>query len=172
MAQDVAKKNETNSVFLQGLEQSDEHIVDTLIKERCPSFAAHWSWPLTRRMLAAYAVQNDRSAAYALLNEHLRAEPRNREAAAMLALLAFDAGRREQGVALLDHALVSGGRRDPRLWALKAEAGLLQGDVNGAREAAEHAYRLQRSDPLARRVLARAFAASGNVAAAQALAGR
>ncbi len=130
------------------------------------------SWPLTRRMLAAYAVQNDRSAAYALLNEHLRAEPRNREAAAMLALLAFDAGRREQGAALLDHALASGGRRDPRLWALKAEAGLLQGDVNGAREAAEHAYRLQRSDPLARRVLARAFAASGNVAAAQALAGR
>jgi putative hemolysin len=53
MAQDVAKKNETNSVFLQGLEQSDEHIVDTLIKERCPSFAAHWSWPLTRRMLYA-----------------------------------------------------------------------------------------------------------------------
>lgn len=130
------------------------------------------SWPLTRRMLAAYAAQNDRSAAYALLTDHLRAEPRNGEAAAMLALLSFDAGRREQGAALLDHALASGGRRDPRLWALKAEAGLLQGDVAGAREAAEHAYRLQRSDPLARRALARAFTASGNSQAARALTGR
>lgn len=130
------------------------------------------SWPLTRRMLAAYAAQNDRSAAYALLADHVRAEPRNRDAAAMLALLAFDAGRREQGAALLDHALASGGTRDPRLWALKAEAGLLQGDVAGAREAAERAYRLQRSDPLARRVLARAFAASGEAGAARALTGR
>lgn len=90
----------------------------------------------------------------------------------MLALLALDAGRREQGRALLDHALASGGMRDPRLWALKAEAGLLQGDVAGAREAAERAYRLQRSDPLARRALARAFTASGNVEAARALARR
>lgn len=129
-------------------------------------------WPLMHRMLAAYAAQNDRSAAYALLTDYLRAEPRNREAAAMLALLALDAGRREQGMALLDHALASGGTRDPRLWALKAEAGLLQGDVAGAREAAERAYRLQRSDPLARRALARAFTASGNVEAARALARR
>lgn len=130
------------------------------------------SWPLTRRMLATYAAQNDRSAAYALLTDQVRAAPRNREAAAMLALLAFDTGRREQGTALLDHALASGGAHDPRLWALKAEANLLQGDVARARGAAERAYRLQRSDPLARRALARAFTASGSVEAARALAER
>lgn len=42
-----------NSVFLQGLDDSDQHIVDTLIAERCPSFVAHWSWPVARRALYA-----------------------------------------------------------------------------------------------------------------------
>lgn len=44
-------KNE--SAFLRDLEETDEHIVDTLIAERCPSFVEHWSWPVTRRVLYA-----------------------------------------------------------------------------------------------------------------------
>lgn len=87
----------------------------------------------------------------------------------MLARLTIDAGRWEQSAALLDHALASGGARDPRLWALKADAALQRENVAAAREAAERAYRLQRSNPLERRVLARALAASGYEAAARAL---
>ena len=31
--------------------ESAKHIVDELIEERCPSFTAHWSWPLVRQVL-------------------------------------------------------------------------------------------------------------------------
>lgn len=31
--------------------RADQHIVDVLIEERCPSFAEHWTWPLTRPIL-------------------------------------------------------------------------------------------------------------------------
>jgi len=43
----------THSAFLADIEGSEEHIVDRLIKERCPSFVDHWSWPVTRPMLYA-----------------------------------------------------------------------------------------------------------------------
>lgn len=39
------------SVFLPEAGRSDLHIVDELIRERCPSFVSHWSWPVTRPML-------------------------------------------------------------------------------------------------------------------------
>lgn len=41
----------TQAAFLAELEASDDHIVDRLIKERCPSFVAHWSWPVVRPMI-------------------------------------------------------------------------------------------------------------------------
>ncbi len=41
----------TQSAFLADLAESDAHIVDTLIMERCPSFVDHWSWPMTRPLL-------------------------------------------------------------------------------------------------------------------------
>lgn len=41
----------TQAAFLADLESGDDHIVDRLIKERCPSFVAHWSWPMIRPML-------------------------------------------------------------------------------------------------------------------------
>ncbi len=44
---------QTESVFLEGIDEGDQHIVDTLIAERCPSFVSHWSWPVTRRALYA-----------------------------------------------------------------------------------------------------------------------
>lgn len=40
-----------SSVFIKDLPILDEHIVDTLIKERCPSFVGHWSWPIMRPLL-------------------------------------------------------------------------------------------------------------------------
>ncbi|MCI4644937.1 MAG: 1-acyl-sn-glycerol-3-phosphate acyltransferase [Hyphomonadaceae bacterium] len=40
-----------NAVFLQGVAESDLHIVDELIQERCPSFTAHWTWPVMRPIL-------------------------------------------------------------------------------------------------------------------------
>ncbi|MEL6693717.1 MAG: acyltransferase, partial [Pseudomonadota bacterium] len=43
----------THAAFLAELEASDDHIVDRLIKERCPSFVDHWSWPVVRPMLYA-----------------------------------------------------------------------------------------------------------------------
>lgn len=39
------------SIFLKDIALQDEHIVDTLIKERCPSFVSHWSWPMIRPLL-------------------------------------------------------------------------------------------------------------------------
>jgi len=41
------------SAFLAEIAASKDHIVDTLIKERCPSFVSHWTWPITRRALYA-----------------------------------------------------------------------------------------------------------------------
>lgn len=40
-----------NAVFLPAHERTDAHIVDVLIEERCPSFVAHWSWPVIRPVL-------------------------------------------------------------------------------------------------------------------------
>lgn len=40
-----------NAVFLPEHERTDQHIVDVLIEERCPSFVAHWSWPVMRPFL-------------------------------------------------------------------------------------------------------------------------
>ena len=39
------------SVFLPAESNSGLHIADELIRERCPSFVSHWSWPVTRPIL-------------------------------------------------------------------------------------------------------------------------
>lgn len=36
----------TRSAFDVPAGQTDKHIVDVLIEERCPSFVSHWTWPL------------------------------------------------------------------------------------------------------------------------------
>ncbi len=33
-----------DSVFLKDIAESDRHVVDQLIEERCPTFVDHWSW--------------------------------------------------------------------------------------------------------------------------------
>lgn len=42
-----------NAVFMPEGATSDLHIVDELIQERCPSFVAHWTWPVVRPALYA-----------------------------------------------------------------------------------------------------------------------
>ena len=39
------------SAFAVPATQTDKHIVDVLIEERCPSFVGHWTWPLVRPLL-------------------------------------------------------------------------------------------------------------------------
>lgn len=51
MPDGTVNEAEKGSAFLSNIEESDQHIVDTLIAERCPSFVSHWSWPFTRRVL-------------------------------------------------------------------------------------------------------------------------
>lgn len=51
MTENTLPAKSTTSAFLVDIEGSEEHIVDRLIKERCPSFVNHWSWPVTRPLL-------------------------------------------------------------------------------------------------------------------------
>ena len=39
------------SAFLDAEKNNDQHIVDTLIEERCPQLRSSWSWPLVRPVL-------------------------------------------------------------------------------------------------------------------------
>jgi len=41
----------THAAFLAETQDTQGHIVDQLIEERCPSFVSHWSWPTVRHML-------------------------------------------------------------------------------------------------------------------------
>jgi putative hemolysin len=51
MTENTLPASTPKSAFLVDIEGSTEHIVDRLIKERCPSFVEHWSWPVTRPIL-------------------------------------------------------------------------------------------------------------------------
>lgn len=46
-----SKKGEASSAFAVVRKNSDQHIIDELIEERCPSFVAHWTWPVVRPLL-------------------------------------------------------------------------------------------------------------------------
>lgn len=39
------------SAFLADVKKTDDHIIDVMIEERCPSFVEHWTWPVVRPML-------------------------------------------------------------------------------------------------------------------------
>lgn len=44
----AARMDPRLTAFLPPETAADAHIVDTLIRERCPSFVSHWSWPILR----------------------------------------------------------------------------------------------------------------------------
>ena len=46
-----ARKDSAASAFEVVRKNTDQHIIDELIEERCPSFAEHWSWPALRPVL-------------------------------------------------------------------------------------------------------------------------
>lgn len=48
---EIDSLHEHNAVFLPDEERTDKHIVDVLIEERCPSFVAHWTWPVLHPVL-------------------------------------------------------------------------------------------------------------------------
>ncbi|MEE9381768.1 MAG: 1-acyl-sn-glycerol-3-phosphate acyltransferase [Hyphomonadaceae bacterium] len=50
MTEKAITVTDSRSVFLPD-EPLDGHIVDVLIRERCPSFATHWTWPAVRPVL-------------------------------------------------------------------------------------------------------------------------
>lgn len=39
------------SAFAIAERKTDQHIIDELIEERCPSFVSHWTWPVVRPLL-------------------------------------------------------------------------------------------------------------------------
>jgi len=44
-------KDGASSAFEVARKNSDQHIIDELIEERCPSFVEHWTWPVVRPIL-------------------------------------------------------------------------------------------------------------------------
>ncbi len=50
MTDEMIKAPAPRSAFLPD-EPLDGHIVDVLIRERCPGFAGHWTWPAVRPLL-------------------------------------------------------------------------------------------------------------------------
>lgn len=50
MSEDIALKAAMPSAF-DVEERTDKHIIDVLIEERCPSFRAHFTWPVVRPIL-------------------------------------------------------------------------------------------------------------------------
>jgi len=51
MNDEALQVRRNKSAFLESVAAPETHIVDTLIEERCPSFVAHWSWPVVRPIL-------------------------------------------------------------------------------------------------------------------------
>lgn len=49
--QGMGKGTEDNSVFIPADQDPNLHIIDTLIRERCPSLERHWTWPITKPVL-------------------------------------------------------------------------------------------------------------------------
>lgn len=50
-AHQLGRGTQDNTVFIPDDEDPNLHIIDTLIRERCPSLERHWTWPLTRPIL-------------------------------------------------------------------------------------------------------------------------
>lgn len=46
-----SRKRGAPSAFAVARKNTDQHIIDELIEERCPSFVDHWTWPALRPLL-------------------------------------------------------------------------------------------------------------------------
>jgi Tfp pilus assembly protein PilF len=90
-------------------------------------------WPLTRRMVAAYAAIGNRAAADRLLARHVAGETENASALIALARQQAATGDWARAAALLDHAIRLGAGHDPALLGLRLEAARALGETGEAR---------------------------------------
>ncbi|MES2698220.1 MAG: tetratricopeptide repeat protein [Pseudomonadota bacterium] len=110
------------------------------------------NWPLAQRMVAVLAAQGDAAAARRMLAAHLRNNPREAQAAALLGRMERDAGNRERAIALLRHAAAIGsGPSDPFLLGDLAE---LEERAGNREQALDHARGAQGIAPANRRLSA------------------
>jgi cellulose synthase operon protein C len=105
--------------------------------------AIRQTWPLVRRMVAAYRASGRADDAAALLARHLAGDPHNGEAAAELARVAMDRRDWTRAALLLDHAIDHGAGRDPAVWMLRSIAAGEMGDSELAFDAIVYAHVLQ-----------------------------
>jgi predicted Zn-dependent protease len=90
-------------------------------------------WPLTRRMIAAYAATGNAAAADQLLARHVAGETENASALMARARRLGDSGDWARAALLLDHAMRLGAGHDPALLGLRLEAARALGDTAEAR---------------------------------------
>lgn len=101
------------------------------------------SWPLVRKMAVALSALGRKNEADSVLEDYLRGDPGNADAAAELARLAVDRRDWDRADWLLDHAISHGRQHDPDLWRLHARVALARSDPDYAFDAAVYAYALQ-----------------------------
>lgn len=111
-------------------------------------------WPLTRRMIMTLRADGRVDEANVLLLSHLKGEPNNSEAAAMLASVLADLGRWPEAAAVIDHAIKTGAAGDPRVLSLRARIAATTGNTSLALKLAERSYALQPNNALSANVLA------------------
>lgn len=104
---------------------------------------------LMLRVTAAYVLSGQQAEAGRLVEEYLRNNPMNREAARLAARLAAETGDWKRARFLLENLKADGGGRDAELLSELSLAQLRTGDAKAAAETGEQAYRLQRANPAA-----------------------
>ncbi len=110
------------------------------------------NWPLVRRMVAIQSASGDAAGARRTLAQHLRANPREAAAAALLGRMQRDAGNGARATLLLRHAAAIGsGPSDPLLLSDLAELELAAGR---GEDALRHARQAQALAPAIHRVAA------------------
>lgn len=129
------------------------------------------NWPLVQRMVSALVASGAEPQARALLADHLRHNPREQRAAALLGRMQRDAGNPARATVLLRHAASLGaGPDDPLLLADLAQLEASLGHAEAALERASAAHRLQRGNRRVAQVFGRIAALQGgNRASSRAL---
>ena len=107
--------------------------------------AVRQSWPLVRRMVAAYDQLGDREAARGTLDRFVAGRPFHGEALTRLAEMEVEAGRSDRSERLARRAMRAGGDR-PYLLRLRARIARSDGKAERARRLTERARQL---DPFA-----------------------
>jgi Flp pilus assembly protein TadD len=115
-------------------------------------------WSLVERMAAAERLRGRGAAALALVGDHVARNPADGRALALLGRMLAERGESRRAASVLAQASALGGG-DPLLLADLARAELAAGDADAAREAAQRAYALQRSNGRVAEVLARTLQA-------------